>query len=55
MKLLPSAALILLALAVPAAARTVIPPADDAPTAEVRRYFTEDPDVSSWAFAWSGR
>ncbi len=45
MKLLPSAALILLALAVPTAARTVIPPADDAPTAEVRRYFTEDPDA----------
>lgn len=45
MKLSTSAALILLALAVPAAARKITPPADDAPTAEVRRYFTEDPDA----------
>lgn len=40
-----SAALILLALAMPATARKVEPPADDASNAEVRRYFTEDPDA----------
>lgn len=33
------------ALAAPAAAKKVTPPADDAPMAESRRYFTEDPDA----------
>ncbi len=33
------------ALAAPAVAKKVTPPADDAPMAESRRYFTEDPDA----------
>lgn len=45
LKLSPIAALALLALAVPAAAKFVEPPADDASNAVVRRYFTEDPDA----------
>lgn len=45
MKLLLSAAVIGLALAAPAQAKKVSPPADDAPIAESRRYFTEDPDA----------
>lgn len=49
MKLSTSAGFFLLALAMPATARKVVPPADDAPTAEVRRYFTEDPDAPTVA------
>lgn len=45
MKLSLGAALILIAIALPATAKRVEPPSDDAPTAEVRRYFTEDPDA----------
>ncbi|MGH6658138.1 MAG: DsbA family protein [Sphingomicrobium sp.] len=45
MKRLTSLALILLALAVPAAAKKVSPPAASAPVAEARRFFTEDPDA----------
>lgn len=45
MKRLTGLALIMLTLAVPAAAKQVVPPADSAPTAEVRRFFTDDPDA----------
>ena len=47
---MPTARFLILAsalLAVPAAATTVPVPADDAPIAEQRRYFTTDPDAPS--------
>ena len=45
MKRLANLALMLLALAVPAAAEKVRPPAGNAPIAEARRFFTDDPDA----------